>query len=108
MCTGYRKFITMKTNVANVENLQMIQIVSQKEILSFREALVYLDVSESFLYKLTSKRAIEFAKPNGGKIYFKKKDLDNWMLQNVTKSERVLEDEIFNHLKKNYNGEKIN
>lgn len=90
------------------ENLQRIQLISQKEILSFKEALVYLDVSKSFLYKITSKRAIEFTKPNGGKIYFKKKDLDNWMLQNVSKSEQVLEDEIFNHLRKNYNGEKIN
>ena len=96
------------TIVNSNNNLQQLQVIAQKEILSFREALVYLDVSESFLYKLTSKRAIEFAKPNGGKIYFKKKDLDNWMLQNVSKSERVLEDEIFNHLRRNYNGEKIN
>lgn len=96
------------TKVNPNDNLRRIQVIFQKEILSFKEALVYLDVSESFLYKLTSKRAVEFTKPNGGKIYFKKKDLDDWMLQNASKSERVLEDEIFNHLKKNYNGEKIN
>ena len=30
-----------------------------------------------------------------------------WMLQNMSTSESVKEGEIMNHLKKNYNGEKI-
>ncbi len=60
--------------------------VSQKEILSFKEAMTYLDVSKSFLYKATSNRTIRFSKPNGGKIYFLKKDLDAWMLQNIQES----------------------
>jgi excisionase family DNA binding protein len=96
----------VKYNIS-AEDLQKLKIVNQKSILSFKEALVYLDVSESFLYKLTSKKSIGFAKPNGGKIYFKKEDLDMWMLQNMSTSESVKEDEIMNHLKKNYNGEKI-
>lgn len=95
-------------NPENVENLQRAQIIAHKEILSFKEALIYLDVNKSTLYKLTHKKAIEFTKPNGGKIYFKKSDLDNWMLQSKPESERVLEDEIFNHLKRNGNGKKIN
>lgn len=78
-----------------------MQLIAQKDILSFREALIYLDVSESFLYKLTSKRAIEFTKPNGGKLYFKKSDLDNWMMQNESSSKVELEQEVYNHLKGN-------
>jgi len=53
-----------------------------KEILSLKEASSYLDVSESLLYKLTSNRKIKFYKPNRGRIYFKRVDLDHWMLQN--------------------------
>ncbi|WP_127139940.1 helix-turn-helix domain-containing protein [Flagellimonas marinaquae] len=82
-------------------SLDRLQLMAQKEILSFREALQYMDVSQSFLYKLTSKKAIEFTKPNGGKIYFRKSDLDNWMLQNESGSARVLQTEVINHLKKN-------
>jgi excisionase family DNA binding protein len=89
------------------ENLRRAQIIAHKEILSFKEALIYLDVSESFLYKLTSKKAIEFTKPIG-KIYFKKSSLDNWMLQDTSTSARVLEEDIFNHLKKRGFGKKIN
>ncbi|MBF8149062.1 helix-turn-helix domain-containing protein [Winogradskyella sp. F6397] len=95
-------------NTENVENLQRAQMIAYKEILSFKEALIYLDVSESFLYKLTHKKAIEFTKPNGGKIYFRKSDLDNWMLQSISESKRVLEEDVFNHLKRNGNGKKIN
>jgi excisionase family DNA binding protein len=83
------------------ENLQKMQLIAYKEILSFKEALLYLDVSKQTLYQLTSKKKIEFTKPNGGKIYFKKENLDNWMLQNESNSARVLEDNILNHLKQN-------
>lgn len=83
------------------DDFQNVVMLPQKEILSFREALIYLDVSESLLYKLTSSRAITFFKPNGGKLYFKKSDLDNWMTQNELKSFRVLQNEVNNHLKKN-------
>ncbi|NJB35308.1 helix-turn-helix domain-containing protein [Croceivirga sp. JEA036] len=85
-------------------NHERLHIVTQKEILSFREALLYMDVSQSFLYKLTSKKAIEFTKPNGGKIYFRKSDLDKWMLQNESTSARVLQDKVLNHLKSKNNG----
>jgi len=95
-------------NTENVEHLQRVQIIAHKEILSFKEALIYLDISESSLYKLTHKKVIEFTKPNGGKIYFRKLDLDNWMLQNQSVSAIVLEEGVFNHLKRRGNGKKDN
>lgn len=73
----------------------------QKDILSFREALGYLDVSKSFLYKLTSDRGIRFSKPNGGKIYFRKIDLDNFMLSNKQKSKLEVEEEILTKIRQN-------
>lgn len=73
----------------------------QKNILSFNEALSYLDVSKSFLYKLTSGRGIRFSKPNGGKIYFRKIDLDNFMLSNEQKSKLEVEEEILTKIRQN-------
>lgn len=46
------------------------------------EASKYLGVSKSTLYKLTSTRKITFTKPNGGKIYFNKSNLDEWLQLN--------------------------
>lgn len=65
-----------------------------KEILSFQEALQYLDISSASLYKMTSESKITFYKPNGGKLYFRKVDLDNWMLQNEKKSISDLQDDL--------------
>jgi excisionase family DNA binding protein len=98
----------MKEHNLISNKFQDAKLIPQKGILSFKEALIYLDVSESLLYKLTSNRVITFYKPNGGKLYFKKSDLDNWMTQNELKSTRVLEEEINNHLKYSRDGKKIN
>ncbi|WP_158730229.1 MULTISPECIES: helix-turn-helix domain-containing protein [unclassified Flavobacterium] len=91
----------MEKNTLSIsDEFQNMVILPQKEMLSFKQALDYLDVSISMLYKLTSSRLITYSKPNGGKLYFKKSDLDDWMKQNELKSIRVLENEINNHLKK--------
>ena len=53
-----------------------------KEItfLGFREAVAYLGISTSTLYKLTSTNQIRFYKPKG-KIFFKKEDLITYITQ---------------------------
>lgn len=63
----------------------MIKLNSNRA-LSFREAMDYLQVSKSWLYKMTSQRKIPHSKPNGGKIYFKEQELIAWMLSNEVKS----------------------
>lgn len=74
---------------------------SQKEIYTLQEACVYMGISKSTMYKLTSQtRAITFFKPSGKLIYFRKKDLDDFMLRNINLSvEKQMEDK-FNQIKK--------
>ncbi|NYJ26615.1 helix-turn-helix domain-containing protein [Allomuricauda sp. ARW1Y1] len=73
-----------------------------KEILSFREALVFLDISASMLYKLTHKRRISFFKPNGKLIYFHRKDLMTWLMQNKQLSIDEAEMKMERFLTKNF------
>ena len=47
--------------------------------LSLTEAVEYTGFKKSYLYKLTCLNAIPFYKPNGGKIFFTKEDLDTWL-----------------------------
>ena len=91
----------METNSFNKEDFQRVQLLAHKEILSFREALLYLDISESSLYKMVSESKINHFKPNGGKLYFRKSDLNNWMLQNECKSIGVLENELLTKISSN-------
>lgn len=77
---------------------------SIKEVLSFKEAVAYMNVSQSLLYKLTSQGKITHFKPNKGKIYFKKIDLDQWMLQNEVKSINAQQELVTNYLSRRKNG----
>ncbi|WP_297333848.1 helix-turn-helix domain-containing protein [Flavobacterium sp.] len=93
-----------KFTVTKGEEFQNVVLLPQKEILSFNEAVKYLDVSKSFLYKLTSANKISFSKPNNKLIYFQRVDLDNWMLQNRNESIGVLQENLTNYLTRNRNG----
>ncbi|HBY69373.1 MAG TPA: DNA-binding protein [Flavobacteriaceae bacterium] len=58
------------------------QLYFMKPILTFEEACKYTGLSKSCMYKHTHRNNIAFHKPNNKKIYFKRTDLDNFMLQN--------------------------
>jgi len=64
----------------------------QKTVLTFAEAITYLDLSESFLYKLTSQRQIPHFKPHGKKIYFERTELDKWRMTNPVKTMEQIQD----------------
>lgn len=49
---------------------------SAEQVLDAKEAASFLDISLSHLYRLTSERRIRYSKPNGGRIYFKRTDLE--------------------------------
>ena len=60
-----------------------------KETLNLKEAARYLNMSCSHLYKLTSAKEIPHYKPRGKQVYFERRELDKWLLQNrqTTKAE---------------------
>ena len=97
--------LIMKTQILiDIKNILEKQNLVSKDILNFEEALSYLKVSKSFLYKMTSKGEITYYKPNGKLIYFKRSDLDDWMLRNEVSGTNELEDEIDNFLKRGNHG----
>ena len=53
----------------------------EKNIFNLSEAASFTGYSKSHLYKLTHYRKIEHYKPNGKNIFFKKEDLENFLLQ---------------------------
>ena len=63
--------------------------VLNKETLTLKEAAKYLDLSCSHLYKLTYSKQIPHYKPRGKNVFFEKRELDKWLLQNrqATKAE---------------------
>ncbi|MEW2920118.1 helix-turn-helix domain-containing protein [Muricauda sp. ANG21] len=63
----------------------------EKNILNLKEACEYTGFSKSHLYKLTHYRKIDHYKPNGKNIFFKKADLEAYMLRGKREAKPVLE-----------------
>lgn len=82
-----------------VELLESQKLV-QKTVLNFNEACLYLDISPSHLYKLTSARQIPHFCPQGKKLYFKREELDQWLQRNrqntVQEIEAMVDKDIAN------------
>ena len=83
-----------------IEKLILSQNLLQKDVLNFNETCDYLELSQSFLYKLTSSRTIAHYKPNGKKIYFKRSELDEWLLRNRTVTTDEIESQAFENVMK--------
>ena len=67
------------------------------EILNMNQAVDYLTLTKSAIYKFTSGRGIPHFK-RGKKIYFKKSELDEWLTKNRISTNEELEQEAMNYI----------
>jgi excisionase family DNA binding protein len=77
------------------------QTLLQKTLLNFTEACMYLDVSKSYLYKLTSTRQIPHFCPQGKKLYFKREELNTWLQRNRKSSADEIEQMAAEYITRN-------
>ena len=68
----------MLTVLADMRNLML----SRKNVLTLEQLEAYSGLSKSTIYKLTLDRLIPHYKPGGKKIYFKRSEIDEWLLNN--------------------------
>lgn len=89
-----------KTLEMRVEELEQMLFIS-KNVLSFDEASKFLNLSKSYLYKLTSGNLIPHYKPQGKMLYFEKVDLEAWLRQNPIKTRAQIEQEAQKYIHSN-------
>jgi excisionase family DNA binding protein len=89
------------------EILKRLEIIEQhvldqnlilKNVLNFSEASRYLELSHSHLYKLTSSASVPYYKPNGKKLYFKREELDAWLLRNRSETQEEIDRKAADYL----------
>ncbi|MCU0432508.1 MAG: helix-turn-helix domain-containing protein [Bacteroidia bacterium] len=85
--TVEKEILARLDKLTDILNLKIIQT---KNILSFAEAVLYLDMSESHIYKLTAKRKIPHYK-QGKLIYFLREDLEAWLTANRVRTSDELQ-----------------
>jgi excisionase family DNA binding protein len=81
-----------------IETMLEQQNLLQKEVLNLNEAGAYLSISASHMYKLTSQKQIPHFCPQGKRLYFKREELDLWLLRNRQDSTDEIETIAANYL----------
>ena len=66
---------------ARLARLEELTLAGIKAVLNITEASQFTGISRPQIYRLTSEKRIPHYKKNN-KLYFKKTELENWMLQN--------------------------
>jgi excisionase family DNA binding protein len=89
------------TKLDNIEFMLQNQNLLQKQVLNFQETAMFLEISHSYLYKLTSTNVVPFYKPTGKKLYFRRDELEKFLLQNRSTTVDEIETQTANYLIKN-------
>ena len=84
----------LETRISKIEKSLFII----KAILSFDEASEFLNLSKSYLYKLTSSGQIPHYKPQGKMLYFEKSELEDWLRQNPIKTNQQIKQDAEEYL----------
>ena len=56
--------------------------LNSKTVLTMDECVLYTGLSKSTMYKMTSNKVIPHYKPNNKLIYFKRSEVEAWLLSN--------------------------
>lgn len=80
----------MSEIMAKLDSIERMIVIGSKEVLTIEECSVFTGLSRSTLYSKTSAREIPHYRPRGGKLYFKKSEIEEWLLQNRRKSNKEI------------------
>ena len=88
----------LQTQLNKIEALLTQQSILKKEVLSLEEASLYLGMSKSYLYKLTSQRKIPHFCPEGKKLFFNRAELNQWLQRNRQPTQDEIEQKVADYL----------
>ncbi len=80
----------IKERLEAVEAALEMAGIAKKEVLTLAELSKYTGLSRSYLYKLTMRRVIPHSKPAGKMLFFRREEIEIWLLQNrVSTAEEI-------------------
>jgi len=94
----------MNDVIEKLERLEALikkQYILIKDFLTLEEAAEYMQLSKSALYKLTSSKKIPYYVPGGKIIYFRRMELDDWLVFNRIASTEEVSNEVDRYLNRN-------
>lgn len=87
-----------KTIIKRLDRIEKLLVRNAKPILTVDDLINYSGYSRSYIYKLVHRKEIPFYKPGGKNLFFKREEINDWLLQNKTKSESEIEVEAYQYI----------
>lgn len=84
--------------IQKLNRLENLIIGTSKQIFTVDDVVNYTGFSKSYVYKLVHHNILPYSKPNNRTLFFVKSELDEWMLQNKSKSISQIEKEATNYV----------
>lgn len=85
-----KRFGSLSELLSHLENVEKIAYLA-KDFLSIDEVAAYLQVSKSYVYKLTMQKEFTVYKPNGKNIFILRDDVNQWVKRNPSFSNQEIE-----------------
>lgn len=76
-----------------LDRIELYTMLAAKNVLNITEAAFILGMTPQGVRQKVRDREIAAYKPNHNRLYFKKADLEHWMLQNRSRTTEELEKE---------------
>jgi len=73
--------------LAKLERIEQLTLLSAKDVFNMDDLAAYTGMSKGYLYRLVCERQIPYYKGNGKMNFFKREDINAWLLQNRIKSQ---------------------
>lgn len=80
----------MENNIelmAKLEHIEQLTLLGAKDVFNMDDLVAYTGLSKGYLYRLVCKREIPFYKGGGKMNFFKREDINAWLLQNRVSSQ---------------------
>lgn len=74
--------------------------IAKKEVLTLAELSKYTGMSRSHLYKLTMKKTIPHSKPAGKMLFFRREEIDAWLLRGRVSTDEEISRKAINYCNK--------
>lgn len=76
-----------------LDRIEQYAMIAAKSMLNIKEAAIILGMTVEGVRYLARNNTLPYYKPNVHRIYFKKSELEDWMMQNRSKSMTEIESE---------------